>query len=225
MQLSSGKNSEVLLLSALVLALLFAVYYYVVKPKQEEATNLESSVSSLNSEITSIQDQITLLKEEQSSDIPNEFALRKKVPASREIDRILLNIEEVEYVSGSTVLGIKFNNYDSLVSESTLTDPNATEETTEETAQGEVAETEQNPVSTIATANVPTNLKLVTFEVDVASPNFEKLQLFIKEIERLERVMHIDKIDYQLPGEEELFAEDRSEVAAAIIQITTFYYE
>lgn len=242
MKLSSSKNSGPILIVVLVAVLLFAVYYYVVLPKQDEADMMESSVGSLNSEISTLNEQITSIQEEQSRESSNEFTLCKKVPDNREIDELLLNIEEIEYVSGSRIQSISFNNYDSLVSESGLTDPNAVPtdeenvegqtETSEETATDtttETTETEEQvpttPVSTIAVESLPVNLKLVTFEVTVESPNYEKLQQFIKEIERLERVMHIDTISYALPGEENTFAEDASDIVSATIQVITFYYE
>ena len=239
MKLSSSKNSGPILIVVLVAVLLFAVYYYVVLPKQDEADMMESSVGSLHSEIATINEQITSIQEEQSRESSNEFALRKKVPDNREIDELLLNIEEIEYVSGSRIQSISFNNYDSLVSASGLTDPNAVT-ATEENAEGQTeaseeqatdttSETEeQTPptlVSTIAVESLPVNLKLVTFEVGVESPNYEKLQQFIKEIEQLERVMHIDTIKYTLPGEENTYAENASDIVTATIQVTTFYYE
>lgn len=222
-----------------MLALLFAIYYYVLLPKQDEADMLESSVNSLQSEIASLNEQITLVQEEQSRESSNEFALRKKVPDNREIDELLLNIEEIEYVSGSRIQSISFNNYDSLVSASGLNDPNAVPDT-EENAEGQTEASEEQatdttsetaeqvittPVSTIAVESLPANLKLVTFEVDVESPNYEKLQQFIKETEQLERVMHIDAIEYDLPGEENIYAENASDIVSATVQVTTFYYE
>ena len=239
MKLSSSKNLGPILIVSLVAVLLFAVYYYIVLPKQDEADILDRSVDSLRSEISTLNEQIVSIQEEQSIENANEFVLRKKVPASREIDDLLLNIEEIEYVSGSRIESIEFNNYDSLVSASGLTDPNAvpaTEENadgqteaSEEQATDTMSETEEQtpttPVSTIAVESLPVNLKLVTFEVGVESPNAENLQKFIKEIEQLERVMHIDTIEYTLPGEENTYAEEASDIVSATIQVTTFYYE
>ena len=239
MKLSSSKNSGPILITVLVAALLFAVYYYVVLPKQEEADMMESSVGSLRSEISTLNEQIVSIQEEQSQEGSNEFALRKKVPDNREIDELLLNIEEIEYVSGSRIQSISFNNYDSLVSASTLKDPNAVAET-EENVEGQTEASEEQttdtttetteqatttPVSTIAVETLPPNLKLITFNVDVESPDHGKLQQFIKEIEKLERVMHIDTVDYDLPGEENTYVEDASDIVAASVQVTTFYYE
>lgn len=240
MKLSSSKNSGPILIIILVGVLLFAIYYYVLLPKQDEADMMESSVNSLRSEISTLNGQIASIKEGQSNKSSNEFSLRKKLPDNREIDELLLNIEEIEYVSGSRIQSISFNNYDSLVSASSLTDPNAVTET-EENAEGQMKENEEQiaetattseneepvttPVSTIAVESLPPNLKLISFNVDVESPNHDKLKQFIKEIERLERVMHIDTVGYNLPGEENTFAEDATDIVGASIQVTTFYYE
>lgn len=62
MQLSSGKNSGPLLVTALVLVILFAVYYYVVLPKQDEAEIKQSTVDTLNSEISTMKEQIALIE-------------------------------------------------------------------------------------------------------------------------------------------------------------------
>ena len=240
MKLSSSKNSGPILIVILVGILLFAIYYYVLLPKQDEADMMESSVNSLRSEISTLNGQIASIKEGQSNKSSNEFSLRKKLPDNREIDELLLNIEEIEYVSGSRIQSISVNNYDSLVSASSLTDPNAVTET-EENAEGQMKENEEQiaetattseneepvttPVSTIAVESLPPNLKLISFNVDVESPNHDKLKQFIKEIERLERVMHIDTVGYNLPGEENTFAEDATDIVGASIQVTTFYYE
>lgn len=223
MKLSSGKSSSVLLLVALVAVLLFAVYYYVILPKQEEADRLASSVNSLESEISSLQDQISEADKVESTS--NEFILRKKVPETRAINELLLNIEEIEYITNSRILGINFNNYDSLVSESDLA-PKEEETTTEETNEENSTENEKEevPTSTISIASLPTSLKMVTFELEVESPNNARLQKFIKEIESLDRIMHIDTISYSLPGEELEF-EGTSEIVEATIQVTTFYFE
>ena len=240
MKLSSSKNSGPILIIILVGVLLFAIYYYVLLPKQDEADMMESSVNSLRSEISTLNGQIASIKEGQSNKSSNEFSLRKKLPDNREIDELLLNIEEIEYVSGSRIQSVNFNNYDSLVSASSLTDPKAVTET-EENAEGQMKENEEQiaetattseneepvttPVSTIAVESLPPNLKLISFNVDVESPNHDKLKQFIKEIERLERVMHIDTVGYNLPGEENTFAEDATDIVGASIQVTTFYYE
>lgn len=245
MQLSGGKNTGPLLITALLLALLFAVYYYAVLPKQEEATEKQNAVTQLTSETATMKEQIALIKENQNGEVDSSLIIRQKLPDNREIDQLLLSLEEAEYVSGSRIVTITFNNYDNLVSESGIIDPNAPTE--DEQADGSPAENESEstpennetnesvseetdqheeiPVSTMSVEALPANLKLITFQIDIESPDDEQLQQFIKEIEQMERVMHIDAIEYALPGEEDTLTEEGTSIVTASIQITTFYFE
>ncbi|QBK25740.1 potassium transporter [Ureibacillus thermophilus] len=227
MKLTSGKNSSTLLLIALVAALLFALYYYILLPKKEEAASLESSILSTRSEIESIQQQIEELNASKNAEHATLFELRKKVPATRNLDDIVLKIEETQYVTGTKILSIHFNNYDELVSSSQLESPNVPTEEGEngEDATTEAEDSEETPVSPIAKENLPSELKLITFEVRVESPDFNHLVNFIKEIEKIKRIMHIDAINFSLPGEESEFDEDSEDSITATVKVTTFYYE
>lgn len=232
--ISSSKNGTLLIVIALAMALLFAMYYYVVKPKQDEEQMIRSEINSLHTEIAAIEETISTNPSEQSQTNVNEFALRKKVPDNREIDELILSIEEMQYVTDTRIQSIDFNNYDALVSSSGLQDPLSTPESeegvatesTEGTDQTEDTEAiEQLPVSTIAVETLPPSLKLITFNINVAAQNDVNLLQFIEEIEKKERVMRIDIIDFALPGEEDKFTEEASEIVTADIQVTTFYYE
>lgn len=230
---TSGKNSSTLILIALVAALLFALYYYVILPKKEEVAALESSIVATQSEIASIKEQIAEMNENKSLDHATLVSMRKKVPATRSLNDLVLNIDETQYVSGTKILAIEFNNYDSLVSETELENPYApseeesgdSAEVTEEQSSTEGEGIEETPVSTISQDSLPPELKLVTFEIEVASPDFEHLVDFIKEIEKIERIMHIDIIEFALPGEELELSEVEEESIEATVQVTTFYYE
>jgi len=48
---------------------------------------------------------------------------------------------------------------------------------------------------------------------------------FLKEVEKLERVMKIDTIKMSLPGEKEKLDKEADTIIKATVQITTFYYE
>ncbi|MBD8038242.1 potassium transporter [Solibacillus sp. A46] len=242
---SSSKNGTLLLVIALAMALLFAVYYYVVKPKQDEEQAIQNEMTNIKTEISTLEQTIATHHSQLAQTSTNEFVLRKKVPANREIDALILSIEEIEYLTGSRIQSIDFNNYDALVSSSGLQDPmaseteegQATDDGSEPVEQTESTETEANdsteetdvpeelPVSTIAVESLPPSLKLVTFNINVSSPNDVSLLQFIKEIEMKDRVMRIDIVDFALPGEEDQFTEEASEIVTANIQITTFYYE
>lgn len=244
---SSGRNSTVLLLSALVMALLFAVYYYLVMPKKDEVVMKESSVNSLQASATSLNEKIALVQNTNKvTSTVDIFGLRKKVPNNRAVHQLLLNIEQMEFVAGTRINSIGFNNYDSLVASSGLTDPNTvppTEgqttdptETTDPNAQAEPnAQTEPNasidpntetpPVSTISSEQLPPELKMLTLAIAVEAPTFDSLLLFIREVEQLERVVRVDMISYNLNGEESEYGEEASSIVSANIQVTTFYYE
>lgn len=191
--ISSSKNGTLLIVIALAMALLFAMYYYVVKPKQDEEQMIRSEINSLHTEIAAIEETIATNQSEQSQTNVNEFVLRKKVPDNREIDELILSIEEMQYLTDSRIQSIDFNNYDALVSSSGLQDPLSTPESeeggvtesTESTDQTEDTEaSEQLPVSTIAVETLPPSLKLVTFNINVAAQNDVNLLHFIEEIEK-----------------------------------------
>lgn len=249
MKLTGGKNQTPLLLSVLILALLFALFYYVVKPKMDESESLSASVTSLESELTTIQTKIETMKTELATQSDNGFAIRKKLPDNREVGSLLRNFEEIEFITGTRITNISFNGYDSLVSSSGIKDPNApAEETVEEeapqndlqelteqstnnegsenTSEDTAVEGEEVPVTTIAQESLPPNLKLLTYSLNIEAPDAEKLLLFIKEVERLERVMHVDTIAYSLPGEEEEYTPDEEKGPQTVtLTVTTFYYE
>lgn len=232
-QLTSGKNSAFLLVSALILTLLFALYYYVVQPKKEEMDNVQSSVNQLQADISSLKEEIKLQEEASKKASENEFALRKQLPQQRAMKELLLSLEEVEFVAQTRILTLNFNNYDSVVAQSSIEDPNQITEVRED---GTVTETEQSkgtesdsetvqPVSSIARETLPDDLKMVTFIIEVQAPNRVQLEGFLKEIEGLEREMRVDAVRYALPGEASQLALEVDDFISAEIQITTFYYE
>ena len=234
MKLSSNNTTSILLLVMLVAALLFAVFYYIVLPKKDDVQSLKSSVNSLQTEIETLQGQIAAGEEEGSTEVANVFEIRQKLPQSREIDQLLLNLEEIEYVTETRITSIGFNSYDALVSESAIApvpeeETAETEETTETETdiieENETGETVETPVSEIAAQTLPPELKLITFNLAIEAPVYEDIQHFIEEIENLKRIMHIDSISYSLPGEEGEFLEEGAETLNASIQVTTFYYE
>ena len=244
---TSGKNSKFLLLTVLVLALLFALYYYVVLPKQDEMNAKQSAVSSLQSQITTLQQQI----DEQKAVIAlgesaNVFDLRKKVPANRAVDALLRNIEEIDIIAGTRVSAMTFNNYDTLVASSALQVPTETIEESSEEATVEETPTdtqptdsetlvegtetptdvpeEELPVSTISLESLPPSLQLMSINLSVETPSYAALIQFLQELEQLERIVRIDSVSYALPKEENLTSEDPTNIVVAEVMITTFYY-
>lgn len=234
-KLSTNRSSFILVV-IIILLLLFALYYYVVLPKQQEENRLQQSVNQVQTEVTALQENINVLVNDQQYVETNTYIMRQKVPADRMMQQLLLDIEEIEYVSDSKVLAINFNNYDSLVNASDIQDPSATqpaEETgeaaEEATANGEeeaqVDVTETVPVSSVAREALPAELKMVTFNMNVEAPDRTNIEMFVKELEELERVMRIDSISYNLMGESDQLEEQMYDLTTAVVQVTTFFYE
>lgn len=233
MKLSSSKNTQVILLVLLVVALLFAVYYYLVLPKQSEVDSLNRSVSSLENEISTLQSSIKEKETITTNGSANLFALGKKVPQSREIDKLLLNIEEIQYVTDSIVMSMNFSDYDSSAENANIgidtpeTDEDGeapTDDTNADTQKTEGETVNESPLASLS-GTLPPELKLVTFNLEILSPDYKRLLEFIDELESLERIMHVDAISYSLPGEEAEFEEEDINHVTASIQVTTFYYE
>lgn len=238
--MTSSKNSTILILTALIAAILFALYYYIVTPKLEEVDAKESSNIALQQEVSTIQEQIALIEKNGKSNRTSSLTLRKKVPQTRAIDEVIRNIEEIEVVTGTRVEAMDFNNYDSLVMESAITDPNSTnseeqadtQQSTTEADEQTVAKNDETPevkdkipTATLNKDSLPKELKLVTFDIEVVALDNKAMVEFIKEIEKIDRVMKIDAIDFTLTGEETKFQEDADTTLKATIQVTTFYYE
>ena len=238
--MTSSKNSTILILTAFIAAILFALYYYILTPKLEVVDAKESSNNALQQEITTIQEQIALLEKNGKSNSTSNLTLRKKVPQTRAIDEVIRNIEEIEVVTGTRVEAMNFNNYDSLVVDSTITDPNSTNSDEQVDTQQSATEADEQavakngetpevkdkiPTTTFTKDSLPKALKLVTFDIDVVAMDNKAMVEFIKEIEKIDRVMKIDAIDFTLTGEEAKFQKDADTTLKATIQVTTFYYE
>lgn len=224
--LFSNKQTGYLVISALIAVLLGAIYYFLVYPMSEEKNSKEVTISTVRNEIALLDSQLTAPVEE--GEDKNSFQLEKKVPLTRELDMLIKSIEEVDLVSEAKIESIEFNNYDEIVADSTLVpseeeaSPETDDAATEETEGEQPAET---PVSPVANSTLPPQLKLITFNINILTKDYDHLNTFIKELESIERIKRIDQIEFLLPGEESLLELDYKEAISARIQVTTFYYD
>lgn len=235
-ELFSDKKSGFLILVALVFVIIGAIYYFLIYPLKEEKQLKEVAVSSVRTEVAVLQSE--LASTEVESDKENTFSLEKKVPLTRELDELIRSIEKVDLISESKIISISFNNYDEVVAESTLA-PTQTEEQTdtgtvegdtstesETTVDGTIIESEtETPVSPIADISLPAQLKLITFNITLLTKDYDQLVVFIKELEKLDRVIRVDQIRFSMPGEEQNYDIDSENTVSAEIQVTTFYHD
>lgn len=235
MKESLNENKSLfILLGVLAFVVLGALYYYIILPKSDAKTRVSGSIELLKSETNQLQQEIITLSVVEEEPV-EDYELRKKLPEKREINTLLLSLQEVELVSEAKIMAISFNDYDGLVSESNIeptTEEDLEEEETTESSESE--EGEENveedvdldiPQTQINIESLPEQLKLLSLNVEIVVQDYEHLLTFIKEVESIERVIRIDNISFSQIGEEGFAEEDLDESIVVTIQLTTFYSE
>jgi type IV pilus assembly protein PilO len=233
----------VALLGLIAFLLVGVAYYYVILPKGEEETRIKYAIQELKIENNELENQVAVLSVVDTDDA-NEYDLRKKLPVSRELDKLLHTIQEVELMSESKIVSISFNNYDAEVSQ-TITNPEVeekVEESTEESAE-EADETESDqekevesedeetdvelvkPITPIDISLLPEELKLISLNIELKVLDYDHLLKFLHEIEGLDRVVRIDEVNFYQPGELELAQEEPDKRLDVTVQLTTFFSE
>jgi len=224
-KLLNSKKSGLLLLVLLIASLLFALYYYVILPKKDEVRAKEASIQSLQTEIKSLEQSLTSFDEQLEVPMQETLEMQKKVPSVRAVEQVLRDMVEIEEVTGTRMESLTFNNYDEPVANANVDQTNTVAEAEAKVNEENQENTETPPVSTIAQENIPPELKLVTFTFDIGALTFDAMVTFLKEVEKLERVMKIDTINMTIPGEQEKLDKEADNTIKATVQITTFYYE
>lgn len=224
-KLLNSKKSGLLLLVLLIASLLFALYYYVILPKKDEVRAKEASIQSLQTEIKSLEQSLTSFDEQLEVPMQDTLEMQKKVPSARAVEQVLRDMVEIEEVTGTRMESLTFNNYDEPVANANVDQTNTVAEAEAKVNEENQENTETPPVSTIAQENIPPELKLVTFTFDIGALTFDAMVTFLKEVEKLERVMKIDTINMTIPGEKEKLDKEADHTIKATVQITTFYYE
>ncbi|MEI4769410.1 hypothetical protein WAX74_07095 [Psychrobacillus sp. FJAT-51614] len=235
-ELFSDKKTGFLIVVALVFVVIGAIYYFLIYPLNEEKQLKEVAVNNVRTEVAVLQSELASPEVEESE--VNTFSLEKKVPLTRELDRLIRSIEKVDLISESKIESISFNNYDEVVAESNLAHTQNDEETvtgnlegdtsteTEILEDGTLTESEiVTPVSPMANISLPPQLKLITFNITLLTKDYDQLIVFIKELEKLERIVRVDRIEFNMPGEEQNYDIDSKKTAYAEIQVTTFYHD
>lgn len=226
-ELVSNKKTASLLIVALAIVLLGAVYYFVLYPLKNEKASKELNVEVLHGEVAALKEEYSSSKLHDNS-TDNTFNLQTRVPPTRELNELIRSIEEVELLTESKIISVEFNNYDGTIEDAQLV-PKTTLENGETESQKNNATTDEASeaqlVSPVAEIALPENLKLITFNISILAKNYEQLVLFVEEIENLKRIYRVDQITLSAPGEEQLLNEELDGNIAATIQLTTFYYD
>ena len=101
-------------------------------------------------------------------------------------------------------------------------------ETSEEELDAKLANEayeEDEVVYNAALAEAPEGLQIITYQVDLLTPDYKTLRTFIREVEGLQRIVKVDTIQLTQPGEEVKFEEVVDYTVSASLQLTTFFYQ
>ncbi|KZM56337.1 hypothetical protein NSQ61_15285 [Aeribacillus sp. FSL K6-1121] len=228
----------------LLFLLIGVVYMYTVKPLKDDVALAQLDANQLEVEMKQLEAQLNKSKTDKEE---NTAQLEKKMPLSRNMDQLLLDLQEAEYVSGSQIQNISFQDEQTLseselLSENNKTDTNDTNENKEqnESAEMESATNQSENENTDAPSNQSENqsasnestekekyknVKLITFNLSVVSPDFKHFLQFLQEIEKLERITRVDVLSFTKPGEKELLEDETNQTITMEIQLTTFYFD
>lgn len=243
------KRKAVIFIGIILFLLLGLAYYYFILPLKDEEAAAEQNMTQLEMDVKTLESQ---LNQDDGKKVENTTKLEKEVPLTRNLDDLLLSLQEIEMVTGSRIDSITFNNYDNGLSETDETiekekttdedkvkSEKETESQSKENSNGKEsvksesdsdsgdAENTETPESDLASnGNLPTNIKLITLNMSVISPDYDHFRQFLQELEKLERITRVDKLNFTQPAERELLYEKNgSKMITTEVQITTFYYD
>lgn len=209
------------ILLVLLLLLTIVLYFLFLRPlianvKKQQVTN-----TSLASEIEVLDARIQALNEQEI----DTTELELKVPLTRDLQALVLSLENIEEVSGTKVGSIRLNYNDGL--------PNIDIDD-DESSDTNVVESEENAEDIEEIPNVipiedkPERLKMISLRLDVYAPDFEHVKQFIREIEKLERLTIISRVEFSRPvqiiDDEQLADDEQPELMEFMIDLITFYY-
>ncbi|WP_026671473.1 hypothetical protein [Alkalihalobacterium bogoriense] len=227
------KRTVFIVIIASLFLLLVLAFFLFQKPVQEQLKAEETMVTTEQMLIDGITVQLAELANQEEE---NTVMLERKVPKERLIDQYLLTLQEVELVSESKIQDISFTSYDGeltdeeFISGAAESGVETSEQVVEPVAVEEVAEAGEAEVvveeAQLEQEQLPNGLQLLTISMQVVSPNYESYRMFLKEIEKRERITRVDSLQFTTPTEADLlFTDDPDETISFTMQVTTFYYQ
>lgn len=191
----------------LIIGLLAGGYFLIISPKITQVTMKENELKSQEQLLSVLQTQDTPTS---SVTVENATALQKQVPVKPQTEQLLLDIEKAEVASGSFVSNMQFS--DGEVQNQT---GNEQQGNTQQNANGN-AETNKQ------TTSLPNGLKKVTVDITIESPDYPELEKFIKTIEKSERILVVEAIDFT--ANDEIISDDQTDkILTSQVKLSAFY--
>ncbi|MFD2046320.1 hypothetical protein ACFSTA_10930 [Ornithinibacillus salinisoli] len=197
-----------LLLLGLLFLLLLVIFFFFFQPNIQELKSKEGQLRTLENEVANLGTEIENMDEASENENNDLNSVSNKIPMNPAIEGLILTLQEIERISGSSFENISFS-YGGTVAQRMVT-----EEETEEIKTG------------INLEEKPDNLEVISITITVTSPDYEHFHEFIKQIEEQERLMTVSSLNFQKPAEKEIqIKENQAETITSNVTISTFYYK
>jgi type IV pilus assembly protein PilO len=180
MKIDFTRKQWTILISLVVtgLVILAGVNYFALQPAEKRLQYKKDELGIQVKLQEAVEAKVDSIDENET---PDSNSLQKKIPVEPLTERVILDLEKAELLSGSTIQSIHFEKTDGAL------------------APKESEETEAAPV---VETQLPSLLKRIQMTIVVESPAYFEMEKFLDEIENLERIVEINGLYFE--GEQEL---------------------
>ena len=205
--------------------LLMVLYFAFISPLLSDLKEKKSSQVDLQNDIAVLEKKLQQLDESEEEFEQEQLELQKKIPLTRELEEIVLILQEIELHSSSVIEEINFY-YDGSLPTSDFIHELDTEEMVEDEdgSEGEKGENNDEKSPTIDLVEKPERLQLITLNMEITSPTYDDFLQLVTEIEQQERIMGVSKVQFETQSES-VDVETDGSIEAEVELITFFYQE
>lgn len=201
------KKGAFFFLIVLLFILSIVLYVFFVNPLSAELKAEENSLTALETEVQALEQKIA--NSEQREAELKEFV--NLLPINPQLNLLLLSLQSVADKSGSKIESINFH-YDGMLPE-TESEAEPSETTVED--EGEQIESDTSP-GLMLDNSMPSQLNLITAQIDIKANEYESFRKFLLGIEGLERISLVDALQ---------FTESDEGHITLSAKLSTFYYQ
>lgn len=226
------ENKRPLILMVLALLLFsIAIYYFFVKPEQDEAKRAKDSITSLQTDIERLETNLANLEEEQADfdmDIES-LLLEKKIPTERKLSDYIIDLEKMEASAGAVIQDFSFTYDTSLEIEDTDEEETSEEQTDTEdddelANEFEIDEAEVSEATEQLISEMPEEIQAFTVTMTIHVLDFDNFLYFLKTVEEQERLSIVTRISLNQPTEVDELDPESIEKPTFQVDVTSFYY-
>lgn len=220
------KRNTFLLLVGLLFVLLIVLYFAFIGPLLSDLKGKKATQVNLQNDIAALEKQLEQIDDAQEDFEQEQLELEKKIPPTRELEEIVLVLQDIELHSSSLIESIEFYYDSSLPTSDFLRELDSDEVLEgEDDSDAESEENNDEASPAIDLSEKPESLQIITVRMDVSSPNYDEFLQFITDIEGQERIMSVSRLQFEKPGEVAFSIEETGETVTHHVEFITFYHE